>query len=103
MSKEMLFKKSPKCVTFEENFDWPDAVIEMPFGNTDVAELICQFEAQPERVQRIRYNNIVNCLRRHDWVYRWLDALQRLGVEPHALALQRQQHLQELADTIPTV
>ncbi len=99
----VLLGQSPKCIAFEENFDWPDAVIEMPFGSTDVAELICQLEAQPERVQRIRYNNIVNCLRRHDWVYRWLDALQRLGVEPHALALQRQQHLQELADAIPTV
>ena len=99
----VLLGQSPQCsANFAENFDWPDAIIEMPFGTADVAELLSQLDAQPERIQRIQYHNVVNCLRRHDWVYRWLDALKRIGLEPSPMALQRQRHLQELAATIPT-
>jgi hypothetical protein len=51
---------------FEKNFDWSDAVIEIPFDCSNIADL----DAQLDHQERIRTNNIVNSLLRHDWVYR---------------------------------
>jgi len=80
--------------------NWPDALIDMPFDSTDVGERIHELAAQPARVAQIRLNNVVNCLKRHDSVYRWNYLIKTLGMEPTTAALDRQKRLQKLADEI---
>ena len=99
----VLIGQRPDCDVFNQHFDWPDAVIAMPFDSTDVEERIRELDAQPARVAQIRVNNVVNCLRRHDWVYRWNYLVKTLGMEPPAAALDREKRLQELADNISAV
>jgi hypothetical protein len=72
----------------------------MPVAATDVMERLCQLDAQRERIEQISRANVANCLRRHDWVYRWNYLLKQIGVEPTPLSLQREKRLQVLADTI---
>src|SRR5262245_35558495 len=86
------------CQVFDRDFDWPDAVIDMPFHSTDVGERISALDAEPDRIARIRLNNVVNCLRRHDWVYRWNDIVKILGMEPTTCAFERAERLRNLAD-----
>jgi Glycosyl transferases group 1 len=95
----VLLGQSPKCASFKKLFDWPDSVIEMPFGATDVSERLLELDSQPDRVACIRRNNIVNCLSRHDWVYRWTYLLDKVGMEALPAADERQKRLHKLANS----
>lgn len=88
------------CQVFDRDFDWPDAVIDMPFHSTDVGERISALDAEPDRVARIRLNNVVNSLRRHDWVYRWNNLIKMLGMKPTTCALEREERLRNFADRL---
>ncbi|MHC4529481.1 MAG: glycosyltransferase family 1 protein, partial [Planctomycetota bacterium] len=54
-------------------------------------------DAQPKRMAQIRKNNIVQSLLRHDWLYRWNEILNMVGMEPRPALLARQKHLKKLA------
>jgi len=93
----VLVGQFPKSDAAKALFDWPDAHIEVPYDSTDMPEVIDALDRTPERVARIRRDNVVHSLRRHDWVYRWSRVLQALDVQPREALLRRTQQLQELA------
>ena len=79
----VLLGSAPKhCPEFDEAFDWPDAVVEL---GDDPAGVLAALAADPMRVLRIRTQNVVASLRRHDWAHRWAEVLDVLG-EPLTLA-----------------
>ena len=85
---------------YDANFDWPDATIEIPYAPADARALLAELDAQPERVEAARRNNIVNTLRRHDWVHRWGTILDGVGL-PHTAAMrERAASLAALAATV---
>ncbi len=89
----------PGNETFRELFDWPGAVLELPFGATHVAEVIDSLS--PVEEARIRRDNVSWALRRHDWAHRWgaiLDWLQ-MGERPGLAA--RRETLERLARSVP--
>ncbi len=96
----VLIGSRAECALFTQHFNWPGAVIEMPVSATDMMERLYRLDVQPERVERIRRANVVNCLRRHDLVYRWNHLLTQVGMEPTPYSRQREKRLRELADTI---
>ena len=96
----VLIGHRPQCAVFNQHFDWPDAMIEIPLSATDVKEHLCQLDVQQERMEQIRRANVMNCLRRHDWVYRWNYFLTQIGMEPTPQSLQREKRLQEVAAAI---
>jgi hypothetical protein len=87
----------PDVDSFREHFDWPDAVIHLPYGSADVGDLIADLDRQPERLAAIRRDNLVNALRRHDWAYRWEAVLDSVGMEPTPELRIRRGRLEELA------
>lgn len=78
----VMIGEAPAVSVFRDNFDWPDALIPMPFGGTGIGELIAELEAQPERLASIRAANVSNILLRHDWVHRWRTILDCLSLNP---------------------
>lgn len=91
---------APDCDAYREYFDWQDAVIEIPYEATNIAEIIADLDSQPERLAIARRNNVVNSLLRHDWVYRWQLILDKVGLEPTLRMKARQEHLTNLASAI---
>ena len=83
---------------FQQYFDWVDAVISVPFDCPDVADIIRNLDAQPERLAKIGRDNAVNSLLRHDWSHRWQEVLQTIGLDPSPEARLRQAHLKRLAE-----
>lgn len=69
----------PELPAFDRDFDWPDAVVPMPHDSDDPTPLIELLNDQ-DRMRSIRDTNVVNCLRRHDWAYRWRDMLTNVGL-----------------------
>lgn len=90
----------PNCDAFNQNFDWSDVVIPLPENTTNIAEILNQLDSQPERLKKIRTDNVVNSLLRHDWVYRWEVILNSVGL-PHSSGMKkRKDKLKELAKIV---
>jgi hypothetical protein len=96
----VLLGTPPNCEAFKQNFDWEDAMIPVSFDAANIGNVIGDLNAQPERLERIRRNNIANALLRHDWIYRWEQILQVVGLDSTPAMFQRKAYLQNLADTV---
>jgi hypothetical protein len=90
----------PDVASFHEHFDWPDAVIPMPFGSTEVGDLISALEQQPERLAAIRRASLANTLRRHDWASRWRSVLDACRLPASPALAAREARLNELATEV---
>ncbi|MBF2018423.1 MAG: glycosyltransferase [Rivularia sp. T60_A2020_040] len=90
----------PVCEAYNKHFDWSDAVIEVPYKTTELVNIIAELDAQPERLQKIRKQNLINSLLRHDWVYRWEEILTKVGLNSTPQMLVRKAYLQNLAEII---
>jgi hypothetical protein len=93
----VLIGEAPNLDTFARQFDWPDAVIHMPFDSPDIMQTLARLNADPERLARIRRNNIINAALRHDWLHRLQTVFETLHVPPTPAMQLRQQQLQALA------
>jgi hypothetical protein len=85
---------------FRKHFDWSDAVIRVSYDSVNIAEILADLDSQPERLERIRKNNVIQCLLRHDWVYRWKAILNMVDLEPRPALLAREERLKKLAENI---
>ena len=99
----VILGSAPRCPEFDACFDWPDAVIEISPAADDVAAIIDDLDAQPERLEAIRRANIAGCLLRHDWVYRWEHILAAAGLEPSLQLHRRKAQLREIAAGVEPV
>jgi len=88
---------------FKKHFDWPDAVIHVPYDSENIADVLADLDSQPERLEKIRKNNVTQSLLRHDWVYRWRAILEMVGLEPTPALLAREERLRKLAEHVQEV
>ena len=93
----VLLGDAPDVPEFHANFDWPDAVIPIPYEATDLKGILAELDAQPERLARARLNNDLATLRRHDWAYRWMQVLDAAGLAPLPRVHERLERLEALA------
>lgn len=94
----VMLGEPPDTASFRRMFPWPDAVVEVPFDAPEIADVIQDLDADPERVARISDANVANSLRRHDWVYRYEEMLTAVGLVPTEAMVERRSHLEALAD-----
>lgn len=90
----------PANEMFPQYFDWEDVVIAVDPDDPDIVATIAKLDSQPEKLARIRRQNVVNSLLKHDWVYRWQKILATFNLTPTPAILDRQQRLQQLAQEI---
>ena len=93
----VLLGAAPQVPEFGEHFDWPDAVIPIPYEATNLREIVAELDAQPERLARARLNNDLATLRRHDWSYRWQQVLDVAGLPALPPMEERRARLEALA------
>jgi hypothetical protein len=96
----ILLGERPENEVFGKLFDWPDALVRLPYDSPEVDEIIHELDLQPERQEMIRRMNVAQALLRHDWVYRWESILESVNLEPLPQLLKRKNRLRSLADTI---
>ena len=93
----IMIGEIPRNEAYESLFNWPDAVLRLPYGSDQIETIIDEIDRQPEREKEIRKNNIVQSLRRHDWMYRWESILKIAGLDPTPAMRERQRQLEKLA------
>jgi Glycosyl transferases group 1 len=99
-SGTVMIGDAPRSEAFNSLFGWQDAVIPFQYGSTNICEVLDDLERQPERLDRIRRENVVNSLRRHDWAYRWKQILELVDLPPMEGLKQRLAKLSRLADQV---
>jgi hypothetical protein len=101
-SGAILLGSRSAAPAFTEHFDWPDAVIDIAPDGSDLEASLDELERDPERCAAIRRANVVNCLRRHDWVHRWEQVLAVAGLAPTPAHCARLDALEARARGIET-
>lgn len=99
-SGTIMIGEYPTNEEFPRLFDWPDAVIHMPYDFDKIDSIINELDAQPQRQEEIRRNNVAHALTRHDWVYRWETVLATAGLQPLPGLLERKERLKTLASDV---
>ena len=92
----VMLGEAPRTDAFREQFDWPDAVIWLPFDSPDVGDVISELDQDPPRLARIRRENVRNAALRHDWVYRLRTVFETMGIAPTAEMAEREKRLSAL-------
>lgn len=82
---------------FNALFGWPDSVIPMRFGATEIGSLIETLEKDPGRLERVRRENVRMALCRFDWLYAWREILRWAKLPPLAGLRERETRLRQMA------
>src|SRR2546427_2914737 len=93
----IMLGEAPRTDEFKSQFDWPDAVIRLPFDSPDVGLLLSELGRDPERLAQISRDNMRNAALRHDWVHRLRTVFGSVGIPPTEAMLQREKCLCALA------
>jgi len=94
----VLLGVAPNCPEFQEELGWSDALIPIPFEARNIEEILKALDAQPDRLQRARVNNVLGALEKNDWAHRWRDLLGVVGLKPCDGLGRRLLRLRALAD-----
>ena len=93
----VMLGEAPRSDEFKKQFNWPDAVIHLPFDSPDISRILADLNADPERLRAVRRNNVREAALRHDWLYRIQVVFDTLGL-PHTERMQaREQLLKHIA------
>lgn len=95
----VMLGKPPNSEAFSKYFDWSNAVIPIAFDEPNISEIISELDSQPEYLRKIQINNVVNSLRKHDWVYRWSEILTALGLPSTPAIEERKAILEQMASS----
>jgi hypothetical protein len=95
----VMLGEAPRTDEFARQFEWPDAVIPLPFDSPDVERVLAGLDADPARLQEIRRANACNAALRHDWVHRLRTVFETLGLPPTPAMRAREARLEALAAT----
>ena len=93
----VLLGQPPRSEEFKRQFDWPDAVIPVPFDAPQMGEVLAQLEREPQRVARVRQESMYQAARRHDWLHRLQLVFEKLGLPQTEGMVAREARLQALA------
>jgi hypothetical protein len=94
----VLVGDPPRSDEFHRQFDWPDAVVDLPFDSPDVREVLAALESDPERTARARRANVRNAALRHDWLHRVRTVFDTVGLAPTQAMRAREQRLAQIAE-----
>lgn len=93
----ILLGQRPLNGQFEQLFDWPDALIDLPYNSPDIAKVTKELDRQPERQDAMRHANMAQALLQHDWCYRWEAILKAAGLQALPQLTARKEALRKLA------
>jgi hypothetical protein len=66
----VMLGEAPRSDEFKKQFDWPDAIIHLPFDSPNVGHILDGLNQQSERLRAARRNNVHRAALGHDWLHR---------------------------------
>jgi hypothetical protein len=99
----VMIGEAPRTEEFQRQFDWPDAVIHVPFDSPDIGCLLADLNRDPERLRAVRRNNVREAALRHDWLHRILVVFEALGLTPTEAMRVRARRLDQIVSQIDSL
>lgn len=93
----VMIGEAPRTEEFKRQFNWPDAVIHVPFDSSDIGRILADLNSEPERLRAIRRANAREAALRHDWLHRIQVVVDALGLAPTEEMGARAQRLDQIA------
>ena len=93
----VMIGEAPRSEEFRRQFDWPDAVIDVPFDSPDVGRILTDLNNDAERLHMVRRHNIRQAALRHDWLHRIQVVFNTLGLTPTEDMQTRALRLEQIA------
>jgi Glycosyl transferases group 1 len=93
----VMLGEAPRTEEFKQQFDWPDALIHVPFDSPDIGRILANLNGDPERLRAVRRNNVREAAQRHDWLHRILVVFETLGLAPTEKMRARAKRLEQIA------
>jgi hypothetical protein len=93
----VMIGEAPRAEEFERQFNWPDAVVHVPFDSPDIGRILADLSGQPERLRAVRRNNAREAALRHDWLHRIQVVFDVLGLAPTEAMRARAERLDRIA------
>ena len=93
----VMIGEAPRTEEFKRQFDWPDALIHVPFDSPDIGRILAELNGDPERLRTVRRNNAREAALRHDWLHRIRVVFNVLGLLPTEEMRARGQRLDQIA------
>ncbi len=95
----VMIGEAPRSEEFKRQFDWPDAVIHLPFDCSDVGRVLAELNNEPARLRAVRRNSVREAALRHDWLHRIRKVFDILDISPTEKMQQRSHRLEHIAST----
>ena len=92
-----MLGEAPRTEEFKRQFGWPDALIPLPFDSPEVGRVLVELDGDPQRLERIRRDNVGRAALWHDWVYRLRTVFETVGIPPTEGMRARERRLQAVA------
>jgi hypothetical protein len=93
----VMIGEAPRTDEFKRQFEWPDAVIHLPFDSPDIGSILVDLDSDPDRLRAIRRNNVREAAQRHDWLHRIQVVFDVLGLTPTENMGVRAKSLEQIA------
>jgi hypothetical protein len=93
----VMLGEPPDNPVFRELFDWPEAVIPLPFDAPDIDRRLAELDADPGRLVRIGRRNARQAALRHDWLHRLGQVYAIFKLPPTEGMRAREARLEALA------
>ncbi|MDF3813914.1 glycosyltransferase, partial [Rhodopseudomonas sp. BAL398] len=96
----VMLGEAPRIDEFKRQFDWPDAVIHLPFDSPDIGQILAELNGNPGRLRAVMRENARQAALRHDWLYRIQTVFEIMGLAPTEQMQIRAQRLAEIASRV---
>ena len=93
----VMVGEAPRTEEFARQFDWPDAVIHVPFDSPDICQILEALDADPARLRAVQNANVREAALRHDWLYRIQAVFDILGIAHTDQMSARANRLRQIA------
>lgn len=93
----VMIGEAPRTEEFARQFDWPDALIHVPFDSPDIGRILADLNREPERLRAVSAANVRHAAQRHDWLHRIETVLDTLGLAPTGKMRARARRLERIA------
>ena len=95
----VMIGEAPRTEEFKQQFDWPDALIHVPFDSPDIGRILAGLNGDPDRLRAVRRHNVRQAAQRHDWLHRILAVFDTLDLAPTEKMRARAKRLDEIASS----
>ncbi|WP_170789460.1 glycosyltransferase [Ruegeria lacuscaerulensis] len=91
---------APDSEDYRQFFDWPESVFRLSEDPDEAIDQIVGLLETPGKLDQMRRVNMAQALNKHDWLHRWAQILEKLGLPESDGMAHRRQVLSDVSEIL---